>query len=322
MFAGMAILAGGMWYLRTWIWTGNPVYPFAFGGPFWDTFRADWFNGAGTGIGWNFFEILSLPVVTMLGYNDQNFFDGRYGPLFLLLFPSGIVVLWNVWRTKQKSFEALYLLIVFGTSFILTWTYGVINTVHLFQARLLWPGLIALIPLLAAGAEGLQKLDFPKLRISYIFSVIVGIMIFVFLLDFGLLVLVRRPLSTALGLESRSAYIARMQPEYAQALILVEETPPSAYIYLINESRSYWMERQIQPDAIHDNLAHDFYMHLSNEALLDSWRAHGYTHVLIRNVSFYMESKDESVDKERLSSLMGELIKKDETTDFILFEIP
>lgn len=322
MFAGLAILAGGVWYLRNWIWTGNPVYPFVFDGPFWDAFRSDWYNGAGTGIGWNFFEILSLPVVTMLGYKDQNYFDGRYGPLFLVLFPAAIVVLWNAWRTKQKKFEALCLLTVFGTIFILTWVYGVINTMHLFQARLLWPGLIALVPILAAGADELQKLDFPKLRISYIFSVIVGMMIFIFLLDFGLFVLVRRPLSAALGLESRDSYVARMQPEYAQALSLVEETPSYAYIYLINESRSYWMERRIQPDPIHDNLAHDFYVYPSNELLLDAWRAQGYTHILIRNVSSYMESKDENVDKERLSSLMVELIKLDETTDFILFEIP
>ena len=147
-------------------------------------------------------------------------------------------------------------------------------------------------------------------------------MIFVFLLDFGLFVLVRRPLSAALGLESRDSYVARMQPEYAQALSLVEETPSSAYIYLINESRSYWMERRIQPDPIHDNLAHDFYVYPSNELLLDAWRARGYTHILVRNVSSYMESKDENVDKDRLSSLMVELIKLDETTDFILFEIP
>ncbi len=322
IFAGLAILTGGVWYLRNWVWTGNPVYPFAFGGPFWDAFRADWYNGAGTGIGWNFFEILSLPVVTMLGYKDQNYFDGRYGPLFLVLFPAGIAVLWNAWRKKQKSFEALCLLAAFGIVFILIWVYGVINTVHLFQARLLWPGLIALVPILAAGVGELQKLDFPRLRISYIFSVIVGIMIFIFLLDFGLFVLVRRPLNAALELEFRDSYVNRMQPEYAQALSLVEETPLSAYIYLINESRSYWMERQIQPDPIHDNLAHDFYMYPSNESLLAAWRVQGYTHILVRNVSSYMESKDENIDKERLSSLMAELIKLDETTDFILFEIP
>ena len=42
VFAGMTILTGGVWYLRNWIWMGNPVYPFAFGGLFWDGFRANW----------------------------------------------------------------------------------------------------------------------------------------------------------------------------------------------------------------------------------------------------------------------------------------
>ncbi len=322
VFAGMTILTGGVWYLRNWIWMGNPVYPFAFGGLFWDGFRANWYSGTGTGIGWNFLDILSLPVVAMLGYKDQNFFDGRYGPLFLVLFPSGVAVMWNAWRTKHKNFDALSLLAVFGTIFILVWTFGVIDTIHLFQTRLSWPGLIALIPILAAGAGELQKLDIPRLRISFIFSTIVGMMIFVFLLDFGLLILDRKPWSVALGLETRASYVAQMQPEYAQALALVEETPPSAYIYLINESRSYWMERQVQPDPIHDNLAHDLYLYPTNEAMLDVWREVGYTHVLIRNVSFYMESKDENIDTERFSSFVAGLIKLEETSDFILFEIP
>src|SRR5439155_18167569 len=37
-------LVASPWYLRNLIFQGNPVYPFLFGGPFWDTFRAGWFG--------------------------------------------------------------------------------------------------------------------------------------------------------------------------------------------------------------------------------------------------------------------------------------
>ena len=46
-----AVLVAAPWYLRNWVWTGNPFYPFLFGGRGWDAFLAAHYAGAGTGIG-------------------------------------------------------------------------------------------------------------------------------------------------------------------------------------------------------------------------------------------------------------------------------
>ena len=42
-----------IWYVRNWVWMGNPFYPFVFGGRYWDQFRSDWFATPGTGSGWD-----------------------------------------------------------------------------------------------------------------------------------------------------------------------------------------------------------------------------------------------------------------------------
>lgn len=81
------------WYLRNWLVMGNPFYPFIFGGRYWDSFQASWYSGSGSGIGWSLREILLLPFTLTLGYRDQNYYDGRLGPLFLLLLPFALWII-------------------------------------------------------------------------------------------------------------------------------------------------------------------------------------------------------------------------------------
>jgi hypothetical protein len=323
LFAGSALFAGGVWYLRNWIWTGNPFYPFLFGGFFWDDFRANWFSGAGTGIGWDFFEIITLPFTAMLGYHDQNYFDGRYGPLFLFLLPFAILALWKKWKSRSRIITGAILpFLVFGVLFSAAWGCAVVNTISLFQTRLLWPGLIALIPVLAAGVDEIEKMNLQKLRVSFIFSVLACILVLISTLDFALFMLVRNPLQSALGMETRISYIMRIQPEYGQALQLAEKTPESAYIYMLSEPRSYGMNRRVQPDAISDNLPHDFHLFAFNEDLIAAWKKQGYTHVLARRIAFYPIEEGGNLGENRLANLMNKLTIIEETEDFILFEIP
>ncbi|MCB9008746.1 MAG: glycosyltransferase family 39 protein, partial [Ardenticatenaceae bacterium] len=75
------------WYLKNWAFTGNPVYPFVFGGQFWDDFRAAAYAGTGTGLGFDPIALLRLPHDLILGLNDASQ-DGQPGPLFLIFLPA------------------------------------------------------------------------------------------------------------------------------------------------------------------------------------------------------------------------------------------
>ncbi len=325
MVGGIGILAASPWYLRNWIWTGNPFYPFIFGGPYWDAFRANWYAGAGTGIGWNVLGILSLPFVTTLGYRDANYFDGRFGPLFLILFPAVLWILWKSRNDESNRREALTTILLFSIISVLFWTYGVIQTDHLFQARLLWPGLIPLILPMSAGILELKKLDTRRLRISFIFSTLTALMIFVFLLDFGLQVISRNPLAVAAGIESRQSYSAREQPDYTAAVELVNQTANDAYIYLIDEPRSYGMNRRVQPDPINDNLPHDFYLYPTNNDLIAAWKKIGYTHILISEKAIEAAAASNTSDFiSRFDNLKSLLVEVGQTGNgsYVLYIIP
>ena len=323
--AGIGILIASPWYLRNWIWMGNPFYPFVFGGPYWDSFRANWYAGAGTGIGWNSTQIILLPLITTLGYRDVNYFDGRFGPFFLMLFPMVLWIWWKARSTDANRRDALTVIMISSLLSILFWTYGAIQTDHLFQARLLWPGMIPLILPMSAGIMELEKLNTRRFNLGFVFSTFSGLAIFIFLLDFGLQVLNRNPLAVAVGIESRKSYSARQQPDYTAAVELVNQTPSSSYVYLIYEPRSYGMNRHVQPDPINDNLSHGFYLYPTNRDLLAAWKKLGYTHILISENALEADATLNTPDfRTRFANLKSLMVKVGQTGNdsYILYAIP
>jgi hypothetical protein len=314
-FAVPAILAALPWYLRNWIWVGNPFYPFVFGGKTWDAFLAGHYGEAGTGIGFNLSRLFLLPLNVTLGQYDANYFDGRIGPLWLILLPAAV---WAIWHfRRQPGREALYLQVLFGAVSLGTWTFGVMQTSALWQSRLLFPALFALAPLAALAWEALGRLDMPRFRFSFVFNLLAVLSITASLLDFSLFVISHDPLSAALGLTSRQTYMERFQGPYADALSMVSQTPPDSRIYFLFEPRSYGMERPVTPDAINQNLNHDLHLYHTPEAALRAWQAEGYTFVL------YQRAGDDFVEEPaKAAQLFSLLSVESETVNTILYRVP
>ncbi len=310
-----AILIASPWYVRNWIWTGNPFFPFVFGGRSWDAFLAAHYSQAGTGIGLNLPRLLLLPFNITLGQYDANYYDGRIGPLWLILLPVSIWVLWTF--RKQPGRPALVIPALFGLASLGVWTIGIINTSALWQSRLLFPALLPLAPLAALSWEAIARLDTGRFRISFIFNTLAVLCIGLNLLDFSLFVLTRNPLTAALGITSQQAYFERLQPNYADALALVGDTPADSKIYFLFEPRSYGMPRQVTPDAINQNLAHDLWLYHSPENVLHQWQAQGYSYVL------YQRAGDALLDDPvQDASLLSMLMVVAETPETILYKIP
>jgi len=324
VFCGLAIVVALPWYARNWIWTGNPFYPFVFGGPFWDSFRAHVYSGVGTGIGWNLQAILMLPLNITLGYHDVNLYDGRIGPFFLILLPVALWTLGIAHREIPSRRSALILTASFAGITALIWTYGVIQTANLWQSRLLLPGLIPFVLVMAAGIDQLKKLDTPALKITFVFTILTGLAVFASLLDFGLQVSFRNPLMSALGAETRQEYMRRLQPGYAEELELVHQVPSDAYVYFLYEPRSYGMDRHVQPDPINDNWAHDLFLYGSVDASLAALRTQGFTYILIsrEGADFISKTVPSQIPQlDQLTSLL-DLVGKSTSGGYELYKIP
>ncbi|MGZ9221663.1 MAG: ArnT family glycosyltransferase, partial [Anaerolineales bacterium] len=280
-FGILALTVGLPWYARNAIIMGNPFYPFVFGGRYWDSFLSAWYADAGTGIGWNALQIFLLPLNAVLGHHDVTFFDGRLGPLFLILSP---FTLWPlISGSSQDSDRGLSLQAIglFAAVSFAAWTLGVINSSALWQARLLLPALIPFAIPTALGWDSLTRMDTPNLRISFLLNVMIAVIIALTIFDNAMFVLQRNPLAVAFGAQSREGYIARINPSYAALIRIMDNLPADAHVYSLFEPRSYGLPRPTQPDAINYNFAHDLYSYEVSSEIIQHWKAKGYTHILV-----------------------------------------
>jgi len=322
-FSLVSLLTGAVWYLRNWVWVGNPFYPFVFGGKYWDSFRAAAFSGAGSGIGWDFKAIVSLPLTITLGYQDANYFDGNIGPLFLLSLPLAILVFmrWKQYEPAQRT--ALEIIGFFTLLSVSFWTFGYISTKNLWQTRLLLPALIPFTIPAAMGLVAINQLGLTKFRASFIVTALAAMAIFINLLDATFSAVARNPLGISIGTVTKENYFERYQAGYFHALKLISETPAGSSVYSLFEPRSYKSTRQIQPDTILDNFLHDFYLHKTPEEVIKAWRAEGYTHVLLnrRGAEFiYRDIPDKSVLDATIQLLSLHALSP--TGEYALYEIP
>ena len=130
ILTAVATLVALPWYLKNWAFTGNPVYPFVFGGQFWDDFRAAAYAGTGTGLGFDPIALLRLPHDLILGLNDASQ-DGQPGPLFLIFLPAVLVYAFTKWK-KDGGVERPF-------NLLLNFCSGPIPFLGLGGHLLLWP---------------------------------------------------------------------------------------------------------------------------------------------------------------------------------------
>lgn len=272
------MLASAPWYLKTWAFTGNPVYPFLFGGAGWDAWRAWWYAEPGTGIGADLAELLLLPVTVTLGIRDVNYYDGRMGPLFLAFLP---LVLWAVVRARARPPALGSSLAVAGVQ-VLAWTAGVVWSQALFQSRLLLPALSVLCPVYGWALAQLPPPARPGgFHLRRVLGAMVGLVLLWNGVEQGLELVARGPVGVLVGQEGREGYLLRnLGSHYAAMEAVGETTPPEARVIFFWEPRSYYNQRPCQPDAILDLWPRLVRRHSHPEAIAAALRSQGWTHIL------------------------------------------
>ncbi|MFZ5916273.1 MAG: ArnT family glycosyltransferase [Chloroflexota bacterium] len=307
-FALPAALVAAPWYVKNWAVTGNPVYPFLyelFDGRFWDTFRANFYAAAGTGIGWQPRTLLALPWLLTLGVNDANYWDGRTGPLFLLALP--LVLIYGLSRRRDTNRPAaLGPLLAFGLAQFAFWTLGVIWSDSLWQSRLLLPCFAALAPVIGWLWTELPRFDMPRFSVSGFARLAVALTLALTLVDIALLTLKIDPLPYLTGSESRDACLTRrLGAHYAAMQRINSELPADATVVFLWEPRSYYCQLDCRPDSILDTWPHLVHLHTTAQAISRAWREAGVTHVLIHRagLGFVLNESPQQVHEAVLADL-------------------
>ena len=229
MFVGIALLVCSPWYLKTLIYTGNPVYPFfysIFGGRDWtgELARGYSMSQAKFGMGRDLASFVFLPYD--LTFHSERFYDtpGLYvGPMLLVAVP---LLLLAKHRSRKLLGLTLLFLAQLAIWFVLTQ-----------QSRYLIPSFAILAVIIAAIAYTDERLRITRtaLYITFAATALFGVC--------TLVPFVRSAVPVVFGSETQDEYLSRTLPIYPAEQWINYNTPRNAKIALFGDTRGFYLDR-------------------------------------------------------------------------------
>ncbi|MBK8466032.1 MAG: glycosyltransferase family 39 protein [Chloracidobacterium sp.] len=283
------------WYMRTWVATGSPVFPFYMSiwpgkAAGWDVERSNLFQGMNSqygGVDTDKINYLTAPVRLSVAAQPEQpaNYDGVLGVAFLIGLP---LLIWALWKFDL----AVEIKIMAGVA-------GVMYLFWLFsseQLRYLLPIAPLLAIAIAASAEkignGISKVAQYALVAASVCGILTTLAWFC----------QKAPLRVVLGGETRDQYLARNLDYYSYYQWLNTETPPDAKVWLINMRRdTYNIERPIFSDYLFEDWTLRKMVWESNSAqeLRTKTAAMGIKYVLTRHDFLFDYDRSTLVDDKK-----------------------
>lgn len=303
-FTGLAALAVGIvfaapWYLRTWVRTGSPVFPFFAGiwpgqAPGWDLERSAMlvgFNALYGGADKGALDYLLTPLRLSLAGHRQVAagYEGVLGVSFLV---GAALILW-AWARGSLDVECR-IAAVSGGAFFVWWLASAQVLRYLLPAL----PLLAVAAAAAAAALTARAVVGPSLRLVLTAGVVAGEVVM------GAWFAEDDPLLATTGAEPRAAYLERRLDYYPYYRLINDSLPADAKIWLVNTRRdTYHLERPCVGDYIFEDYTLRKWIEssLTGREVQRRALAAGITHVLIRH-DIILFARTPPVDDRRPTS--------------------
>lgn len=314
LFVVAGTLLASPWYVKSWIITGNPVYPFAysiFGGRHWSPEQAEWYTHHQRGVGMG--ELLPLKVMrTIPGW--QRSLVGPREPLKLLLSLVNLT-LWpwefslsdnKLLAVARMSIGPLYLIFVpallaFGHRppklktlliiFVIIWLWWLYS---MQLTRYLLPGLVLLAP---AAAYGIHRSLNAGTVLRLCTRIVVSSWLVVALLFNWMAV--NAALPAIFGQASWDSYLWKNLPIYGPSQYVNKKTPPDAKIITYGEPRCFYLDREYLWGDWHYHRMIIYDKMRGAPELVAAYRGLGITHILI-NLGFFTDLATSDEPDKRL----------------------
>ncbi len=296
-----ALIAGAVaapWYVKSYLWTGNPVYPFFYGlfdGRYWTAERARLYTEAQRAFGLGVGPLAFLTLPWDLTMRPRWFFDQPevvrpfnvyvmiFGPLLLALAPT-LLLTGPVGRPGRLA-------LWFGLAFTAIWFGLTQNGRYLIP---ILPGLSACAGLAAARLTARRGVTAASATLVLTLGLITSL--------YPTALLAAPATRVSLGLESPSDYLRRTCSTYEVFEQVEEDTPADARILILgDEPRTFYLDRS----CLLGNHAEIFSREdlASRSALLRALKHMGITHLLIHESAM----QDLTVRSGKLETLLADL---------------
>lgn len=285
LFGLGAVLVALPWYLKSWVLLGNPVYPFAFNGLFWDPVRSELFNRFGTGLIYTApVQLLTVPWdASIWGVEGKVGYAATIGPLFLLLMPIPFLG-WRLFDRAQRT-QLIDQLIIVGVVYG-AWVYGMANSIALRQSRLLIP-IFPVLSLIAAGAfQVLDHWNLPNMSLRRLASVLTTLVLIMTGLKVSLDVGRSDVIPVLTGRVSHEQYLTNSLGWYYEAIKAINQLGSDPTTLFLWEPRTLPCTNDCRPDAMLDKWAYARRTLGEPAAIAAAWRQSGIDYVLLWSAGY------------------------------------
>ncbi len=282
LFGGLAAGVALPWYVKNWVMSGNPVFPFLVGGPGWDAERLrllmDYLYSFGTG---------HTPLDYML--LPWNLFarSGAYGTFMRALeVPNVLLVLGLLYPLGRRTRVADSIAALAGGGFLL-WALGTQQTRFL----------LALLPALAVTSSGfiLRIADWtrPRWWARAAGMVVLAIPVALAVFWSGFLVWYASPAAVVFGVESKQAFLQRRVPDFRALRFVAGNVPAAGRVLMLWDGQGYYCDARCLPDTDQSVWPRLAAGQPEPAELAAELRAAGVTHLLYsRDSDVFVEERD------------------------------
>jgi len=297
-FALIAAAIASPWYIKSYLWTGNPVYPFfygLFGGRLWTAERARAYTEAQKAFGMGAGPLNFLLLPWNLTMHSRSFFDLpstlRAFNVYVTVFGPGFLALLPTLALTGRVGPAGRLALWFALAFGVIWFLSTQNGRYLVP---ILPGLSACCGVAAARLFHRRGLVSSATGLALSLVLLSGLA--------PAYMLAAPAVRVALGEESQSDYLARVSATYHLFKQVEAATPPSARIMLLgDEPRTFYLDR----DSLLGDHAEIFSRSdlSSGPPFLAALRRMGVTHLLLGSAVVQNMLSRSGLIETRLSDL-------------------
>ena len=283
IWGGVFFLTALPWFLKNYIYTGNPLYPYFFPTPWINDFRL---TAASTSPqNHNLVKNLLAPLTsTWFGVDSATGFGADIGPLMLLFLP---FVFWKFRREKIVKLFGLCLLFWWGSMLL-----GSHFFEHLQQTRLYFVFLPCLAICAALGWYAVQPLKSGNIRVGLVLNGML-FMVSVFILFQDITdVQVSRSIAYLGGNSSRQDYLEKSLGWYARAMKQLEGLPAGSKVLMLWEGRGLYAPDNVDSDPWIDVFRVNLSENLTTQEMIGHWQEEGYSYLLVNmsGVEFLQEN--------------------------------
>jgi hypothetical protein len=320
----VATLTSSPWWIKNFIATGSPFYPFFIPAGAMDQLRLTLIHNTPPWGDWR--TVILLPwQATFLGFDAQEGFAATVGPLLVGLTPP-VVINWQLREESQKR----TILIAFIVAIIGSILWAVASRISglLIQTRLYFVIFPALAILAGAGMDAIWNVKSMGIR----FGRLVGLLA---LFMFGLSVFSNltgvisvNPFLYIFRIEDQHSYLVRRLGTHILAMEKLRNLPENSHVLMLWEPKGYYCQPVCDSDELLDRWSYDSNKIMNDQSMINLWREEGYTHLLIWNQGrqfVQAENRpDALIDWNLLDSTLGQLRVEEQIADgdYTLYKIP